>query len=61
MGAMATVSNTFAFGSHKVARDAHKKTWFAQLPHDRIKVLNEARDIGGHLDSTGRHTKTTGS
>ena len=61
MGSKATISKTFAFGSTQQSRNAHKKLWFAQQPIDRIKVLHESRDIGGHIDTTGHRTNTTGT
>ena len=61
MGSKATISKTFAFGSHQASRNAHKQVWFAQQPNDEIKVLNETRDIGGHLELIGHRTNTTGT
>ena len=59
VGSKATISKTFAFGSHQISRNAHNKLWFAQQPNDEIKVPNETRDIGGHLDLIGNQTNTT--
>ena len=59
MGSKATISKTLAFGFHQASRNAHKKLRFAQQPNDEIKVVNETRDIGGHLDRIGHRTNTS--
>ena len=59
IGAEAAVEKTWAYGSDAEIRKMCKIIWYGQCPSTQITTRLQARDIGGHLDTTHHgHNKT---
>ena len=50
--AEAAVEKTWAYGSDAEIRNVCKLIWYGQCPTIKITTSLQARDIGGHLDTT---------